>query len=189
MYPFFNDHRLLTGECGRESDQLGWFGFVSATNDNPINKKQPAEWVSKRLKETSALTTLAGFNFGRAKTYLSFINLWGGDDKDNGEKASLSSSFFEQRYDYYRAVRVGYNQDFNFLSKNFNFEAQASWDIVQEGWSWISELGVFVSKNFRTYLQADGVALAKTADTVGSNNFLETFKRNDQVKLGVQVVF
>ena len=84
---------LFSGECGGESNQ-GWFGFVSINNENPINKVKNEKWVTKRLQETSMLSTLVGYKYQQSRYYLSLMNLWGGDDLDGGAKASLSELLF-----------------------------------------------------------------------------------------------
>ena len=99
------------------------------------------------------------------------------------------NSFFEERYDYYSALKLGHSQKLRWFNKPLSWDLQLTWGFAQEGWSWLSEISVDLRKGIKTFLQADGIALAKTSDSIGGNRFLETYKRNDQVKLGVQIVF
>ena len=44
------------------------------------------------------------------------MNLFGGDDQDSGDQAT-ESSFYERRFDYYQAMKLGVNRGFRWLQR------------------------------------------------------------------------
>ncbi|MCB0357266.1 MAG: hypothetical protein KDD40_09680, partial [Bdellovibrionales bacterium] len=154
VYPFVADHRLVGGECGRQQTK-GWHGYISVNHESPVRENRPENWVVKRTLETSMLTTLLGYQRGHTNIFFSLMNLWGGDDQDSGRLASPTKSFFEQRYDYYRALKLGVTQKVSSLM----WDVDVIWDFEQEAWSWLSEVSYEFKNSLKTFIQVDGIAL------------------------------
>ncbi|MCB9027016.1 MAG: hypothetical protein H6625_11900 [Bdellovibrionaceae bacterium] len=188
VYPFVNEHRLVSGECGSESSQ-GWFGFISFSHENHIDKPHTERWVTKRFLDTSTATSLVGFKNLRSQFYISLMGLWGGDDLDSGEKASLTDSFFENRYEFYQAIQLGHSRHGRWLSKPMTWGFKFIWDIQQQAWLWVSDWAVDFKSNIKVFIQADGLAVSKGSEVGNENSFFHIYKRNDQVSAGVKIAF
>ena len=186
--PFLDYHRLLSAECGRQSAQ-GWYGFVSVANENPLSRARPSAMVTKRLQDTHTLASTLGYQASRHRTHFSLMNLWGGDAFDSGDKASLNSSFFVQRYEYYRALQVGHQQQWRWGGREWDGHLNLIWDLQQRGWQWVSGLAVVIQRQAKAFIQAEGLAKALSSQPPIENSFFNVYKMNDQVSAGVQVVF
>jgi hypothetical protein len=188
VFPYTDYHRVTSLECGWESDR-GWYGFVSAAQDKPLQSTRPSHLVSKRLDDSQVISSLIGYKWSNKEIYFTNWRLTGGESLDSGERASAETSFFDNWYDYKNSFRFAFRETNTWKKYRLSWDAGLTWEAQQEGWVWTSSIEFQPASKWAVFAKWDTVNLLPGSNSLNQSQFINNFKANDQASMGVNFVF
>lgn len=193
VVPRFAYHRLLTAEVEYEG-QSPWSSYLSMTHENPL-----MDDVSElRVYQTTVPAVVTSGYLGRdlagsgphaTHVGIGFYNVNGGDAADGGDMNN-KLSFFTQRYQYSKALRLHLRHGFHGWSFR-PIQASATWiyDFDQEATRLSARLGMEFEKHWSVQMSADFLGLIHERPAYDEEGFIRLFRANDRVAAEVSYVF
>ena len=192
FYPWVAYHNLYTGDWKYQDRKYSH--LVSATYEDPTRLFEDPNLNYQRLEESFIVSWITRWNMsGEGETatqlYGGYMRYWGGSATDGGDPVSEGTQF-ELRPRFVSVGKLGIRYPVWMKSGKLYGSLEGNYDVLMKG-------GTVLTK--AEFVFNSGWAIAANMDLIGviedqgegfyKNSFVNTYRANDVVQLGMSYVF
>lgn len=167
-----------------EKNQMG----ISVAGEHPVQDQMPSDWELQNVTDALIVSAFHSFDLDEAKRWSvtsSIIKVWGGDQPDKGPIVS-QQTLFERRYQYTEAASLGLRKIWR--KSGLESGMKVVFDRLQNGLVYSGDFSAQLHKSITVSMAFDLIQILPGEPQM-PDGFLDVYRGNDRVSLGMSYVF
>lgn len=189
LKPRFLYHHVVNQDVVVKSGPAEFGGSVAF--EHPVKDNLPDTWEQQNTADATIASAYASATLDEAKSWRvtgSVLKVWGGDRPDSGP-VETKLTLFDRRYQFTEAGSVEVRKDWRVTAwPGLSSGLKLTYDHLENGLIYSGDALAQITKSFAARVSFDFFDLAAGGASM-PDGFIDVYRGNDRISLGVSYVF
>lgn len=191
FYPWVGYHNLLTTDWTHQDRE--YIHNLSATYESPTRLFRDPNLNYQQLKDSYVLSWLTRWNLkgegsSATQVYGGYMRHFGGTESDGGDVISEGTQF-ESKNVFYSAFKLGLKYPVWTKARRLVNSIEMNYDVLLRGGVLLSQFEYVIGDAWVMNANIDLIGMVQKAEDAYKQNWINAYKANDKVSLGMTYVY